>query len=312
MTWSVQFIFGNRRITVTIPPLVLFLTLAAAGTGYFVGRANRQPDTRELQALQVQNQDLQHALYQKQAELQRTSEIAEARTRQLWDELQRSQAEMNVLWQKLNPTSRRPRLASRSGRRRPHNLQRQVCELQSEVATAGDAVEQLKSAALAHETRERLRHIPAGPPCHGDMTSGFGPRVHPIYGIGRPHNGQDFTTDWGTPIHATADGVVKSADWLGGYGQAVEIDHGNGTLTLYAHCSELLVHKGQRVTRGELIARVGATGLASGPHCHYEVHVNGKPVDPKEYLATSPLPSLKLALLMRSVVAAAQASVSRR
>jgi len=117
------------------------------------------------------------------------------------------------------------------------------------------------------------------------MTSPFGPRIHPIFGVGRDHNGCDFTTPEGTIIFATARGKVTHSDWLGGYGQVVEIDHGFGYTTLYAHCAELKVKKGQNVLRGQAIATVGMTGLTSGPHCHYEVHLKGKPIDPKDFLA---------------------------
>jgi murein DD-endopeptidase MepM/ murein hydrolase activator NlpD len=116
------------------------------------------------------------------------------------------------------------------------------------------------------------------------MTSPFGFRHHPIYGCARLHRGCDFTTPEGTRVFATADGTVASSDWLGGYGKVVEIDHGFGLRTLYAHCGDLLVKKGQQVERGQLIATVGMTGLTSGPHCHYEVHKNGEAVDPSSYL----------------------------
>jgi murein DD-endopeptidase MepM/ murein hydrolase activator NlpD len=116
------------------------------------------------------------------------------------------------------------------------------------------------------------------------MTSPFGPRIHPVYGGSRVHKGCDFTTDYGTKIRATADGTVTTSDWLGGYGQAVEIDHGAGLSTLYAHCSQLKVKKGEKVRRGQIIALVGMTGLASGPHCHYEVHKEGQPINPEDYL----------------------------
>jgi murein DD-endopeptidase MepM/ murein hydrolase activator NlpD len=88
----------------------------------------------------------------------------------------------------------------------------------------------------------------------------------------------------GAPIEAPAGGVVTSVGWETGYGNTVEIDHGFGISTRFAHCSKVLVRAGQRVSRGQQIALVGSTGLATGPHLHYEVHVNGKPVDPLKYV----------------------------
>ena len=100
------------------------------------------------------------------------------------------------------------------------------------------------------------------------------------------HTGVDLSAKTGTPIYATGDGVVKVAgrsDDLGGYGIAVLIDHGYGYQSLYAHMSEVKVRQGQSVKRGELLGLVGSTGLASGPHCHYEVWLNGNKVNPIYY-----------------------------
>ena len=88
----------------------------------------------------------------------------------------------------------------------------------------------------------------------------------------------------GASIEAPANGIVTSAQWETGYGNVVIIDHGYGIVTKFAHCSKLLVRAGQRVRRGDKVALVGNTGLATGPHLHYEVHVNGKPVDPLRYV----------------------------
>jgi murein DD-endopeptidase MepM/ murein hydrolase activator NlpD len=116
--------------------------------------------------------------------------------------------------------------------------------------------------------------------------SSFGMRMHPILNLVRPHEGIDLTAPRGTNIYATADGMVIEAGYrAGGFGKKVLIDHGYGYHTLYGHCSEVLVEPGQRVKRGEVIAKVGSTGLSKSPHLHYEVHVNGRPVDPVDYYA---------------------------
>ncbi|MFM7424253.1 MAG: murein hydrolase activator EnvC family protein [Elainella sp.] len=121
-------------------------------------------------------------------------------------------------------------------------------------------------------------------PCDGELTSGFGYRMHPILGYSRFHSGLDFGADYGTPIRAAAPGKVLFAGWYGGYGQTVILDHGNNITTLYGHTSEIYVQEGQRVQRGTPIAAVGSTGLSTGPHLHFEVRVAGSPVDPQEYL----------------------------
>lgn len=117
-------------------------------------------------------------------------------------------------------------------------------------------------------------------PAAGPITSGFGMRRHPILRRTRMHNGVDIGAGHGASISAAADGVVISASYSNGYGNNVIIDHGGGISTLYAHCSRMFVSGGQKVKRGQKIAAVGSTGLATGPHLHFEVRVNGKPVNP--------------------------------
>lgn len=121
-------------------------------------------------------------------------------------------------------------------------------------------------------------------PVNGPITSNFGYRSHPILGRGRLHAGTDFGAPTGAPIFAADSGTVIVAEWYGGYGNAVIIDHGNGLTTLYGHCSELYVTVGQGVQRGQTIAAVGSTGLSTGPHLHFEVRRQGEPVEPLAYL----------------------------
>ena len=121
-------------------------------------------------------------------------------------------------------------------------------------------------------------------PVVGEVTSGFGYRVHPIFNVRRMHTGVDIDADMGAPIKASDAGVVVSAGWQGGYGKCIVITHGGGLATLYGHASELLVAAGDTVKRGEVIGKVGSTGYSTGPHLHFEVRVNGSPVDPLGYL----------------------------
>ncbi|MCS6829210.1 MAG: peptidoglycan DD-metalloendopeptidase family protein [bacterium] len=117
-------------------------------------------------------------------------------------------------------------------------------------------------------------------PVNGAIVSGFGMRYHPILKVNRMHNGVDIAAPHGTPIKAAADGEVIFAGYRRGYGNTIIIDHGGGVATLYAHCSALAVGEGTTVKQGQVIGYVGATGLATGPHLHFEVRRNGEPVNP--------------------------------
>lgn len=113
--------------------------------------------------------------------------------------------------------------------------------------------------------------------------SGFGQRFHPILGFTRPHRGLDFHASTGTPVYAAAEGVIIKADFSTTFGNVVQINHGYGISTLYAHLHKIDAKVGQKVKRGELIGEVGNTGLSVGPHLHYEVHINGVEVNPVNY-----------------------------
>ena len=130
----------------------------------------------------------------------------------------------------------------------------------------------------------RASNFHAERPVPGAITSGFGPRYHPVLGYGRMHTGIDFAAPYGSSIQAAAPGRVVWSGVRGGYGNTVVVDHGNQYATLYGHASELYVDVGEEVGIGETIAAAGATGLATGPHLHFEVRILGNPVDPAQYL----------------------------
>lgn len=134
---------------------------------------------------------------------------------------------------------------------------------------------------------DMLRHLPAiQPVSNKDLkrtASGYGYRIHPIYQTRIFHDGMDFTCDIGTPVYATADGIVKKARWESGYGYMVTLDHGYGYETRYAHLKSFNVKRGQKVVRGETIALSGNSGRSTGPHVHYEVLLRGRPVNPANY-----------------------------
>jgi murein DD-endopeptidase MepM/ murein hydrolase activator NlpD len=189
-------------------------------------------------------------------------------------------------------------------------LKYQKANIEAEVVAQQNTIERLKSDnqalsqaedRLAEDSR-RLSQIilakvqpydglilPPGTgqlmyPTIGPVTSNFGWRTHPILGTERFHSGIDFGADYGSLIYASEQGRVIYADWYGGYGNAVIIDHGNGMTTLYGHCSELYVKDGDAVVKGQPIAAVGSTGFSTGPHLHFELRANGEPIDPAAYL----------------------------
>jgi len=138
---------------------------------------------------------------------------------------------------------------------------------------------------------KRFASVPSIMPTAGWLTSQFSrARVHPLLHTTRPHEGIDVAAPMGAPIVAPASGTVTKVGYENGYGNVLEIDHGNGIVTRYAHCSRIDVRANQHVTRGQRIAAVGSTGLATGPHLHYELHINGKVVNPMTYVLADAIP----------------------
>ena len=165
-------------------------------------------------------------------------------------------------------------------------VQQHLAELEAESAR----IEAELKRRAAEEAASRGRPPPGSgqlgwpvdPPVR--ITSGFGYRTHPIFGDRRLHAGIDIDKDSGDAVYASAAGRVVRAEWCSGYGNCVVIDHGNGLATLYAHLSRIQTSIGASVARGARIGEVGSTGQSTGPHLHFEVRVNGAPVDPMPYL----------------------------
>ena len=161
----------------------------------------------------------------------------------------------------------------------------------------GAAIDELDALADQHadlltfvesrlfESRMLSLMVPNGKPVDGPVSSGFGFREDPFTGRTALHSGLDFPADSGTPIKAAAGGMVVTAERHAAYGHMVEIDHGNGLLTRYAHASRLLARVGDLVRRGQVIAEVGSTGRSTGPHLHFEVMLNGVHQNPSRFLA---------------------------
>ena len=134
---------------------------------------------------------------------------------------------------------------------------------------------------------DRIRHIPSIRPVSGGfLNSSFGYRQDPIDDIRRFHQGQDITVPTGTPIFSPADGVVKRAYYIGGFGNHIKLKHTSGYSTTYAHLSKIFVRHGQKIKRGDIIGETGNTGRSTAPHLHYEVHYRGTPKNPLDYFFT--------------------------
>lgn len=165
------------------------------------------------------------------------------------------------------------------------DLALKVDVLEKELYVQAKSYDEVLETAKTQEIR--MENIPAiQPVLNKDLkrvASGFGVRIDPVYHVRKFHQGMDFTAPTGTEIFATGNATVKFTGWKQGYGNTVVLDHGFGYETLYAHLYKSLVRKGQKVRRSDIIALVGNTGKSTGPHLHYEVRLNGKPVDPRNY-----------------------------
>ncbi|MCI0524795.1 MAG: M23 family metallopeptidase [Acidobacteria bacterium] len=193
----------------------------------------------------------------------------------------------------LDTTQRK--LAEVSGVSRTADVSQNIGQGGPDSETDVSDIEQT-TAALENELRHikdvfdrnqvKLSSTPSGWPVRGYITDGFGSRRNPFGGGGyENHAGLDIATNHGTAIEATADGIVIFAGMHGGYGNVVVVDHGYGVTTRYGHMSKIEVQVGQHVTRGKMIGAVGSTGRSTAPHCHYEVRLHDRPVNPLNYIS---------------------------
>lgn len=165
----------------------------------------------------------------------------------------------------------------------PDNLREALDSLSHRLEAKSDALSLLETHLI--EERIRKSRLPTSLPVDAAWnTSSFGFRLDPFTGDKAMHEGVDFTADVGTPIRAAAAGVVVNVEHHPGYGNVLDIDHGNDLVTRYAHCSKIVVQPGALVKRGQVIAEVGSTGRSTGPHLHFEVRIKGTAHDPNRFL----------------------------
>jgi len=165
-------------------------------------------------------------------------------------------------------------------------LQKKIAELMAQIEFNTEYLSDLEAKLLQQSVlKDTLPN--SSPVAAAFNSSSYGWRIDPFNGNKAFHEGLDFTAATGTPIYAAAGGIVSTAEQTPDYGKIVKIDHGSGLETRYAHASRLMVKAGDRVEKGQKVAEVGSTGRSTGPHLHYEIRLNGNPLDPRKYLRAS-------------------------
>lgn len=184
----------------------------------------------------------------------------------------------------LNGTDRLGSIESLNDAQLIGRMTRAVDLLEQQIYSQSVSFDQLRE--MAGEQKNKIARIPSIMPIHVDdytISAGYGYRRDPIYGTAKFHEGLDFAAPTGTPVFATADATVESAERKSNYGNCIDLNHGYNYSTRYAHLSQILVEAGQKVKRGELIGKVGSTGKSTGSHLHYEVRFKGEPQNPVNY-----------------------------
>jgi murein DD-endopeptidase MepM/ murein hydrolase activator NlpD len=253
--------------------LLCFLAVSFLAVDYF--RTNL--DRHEVHRLKVQNRA-------QQQQLQRLAAGIEDLQKEMVV-LAQNDAKVRVLAQLSKPKS--DTLTGVGGppeenTDRFSDLQKQIDQVRQAIELRRESQEEIQG--FLNDQRSLLAAKPKGWPVKGWMTSGFGMRISPFSGQRKMHEGLDIAARTGTPIFASADGIVSRAETAPGYGKLIVIDHGYGFKTYYGHNSKFFVKVGQRIKRGDRIAAVGSTGSSTGSHVHYEVRRNGVPLNPRKYL----------------------------
>lgn len=238
-------------------------------------------DRSELKRLRVQNQVQQNELREF------ANRLEDVRKEMVI--LAQNDAKMRALAQISHPTSPPEDIqvgiggpAENAPESDMSNLQQQIDQIRASIDLRRESQEEVRG--FLTEQSSLLSSKPSGWPARGWLTSNFGIRNSPFSNARTMHEGIDIAARVGTPVYATAAGIVSRAHVENGYGKLVVIDHGYGYKTFYGHNSKLMVKVGQRVKRGDLVASSGNTGTSTGPHVHYEVRLNGVPLNPRKFI----------------------------
>jgi murein DD-endopeptidase MepM/ murein hydrolase activator NlpD len=266
-----------RVSNLQISLLASFLLVATLAAAFFTwGFFTRTVDSAELARLRTENEDLRGVNQSFESSVQQLQE-------KLADYEDRTQQLAIVAGLDSSPEG------SEAGIGGGLSTDGSAADLSIEARTArlDGALDEVEEQL--HEQMRWISSMPAITPARGILTSNFGMRSDPITRGRAFHSGLDIAAAPGAPVHATADGVVARAGRNGGLGKAVYLSHGYGLSTRYGHLSKIAVKPGERVKRGDVIGYVGNTGRSTGYHLHYEVHLDGKAVNPKAYLLDQPL-----------------------
>lgn len=245
--------------------------LGSSSFGDFISRFDM------LKMVVKQDSQLFDEIRAEKRELEGKREQVETQRNQLVALQQRAEERRNQVAERQAEHER----ASRTLDQRMRDLEAQLDAFDREAEAIQHQIWQLQLSMNRHNEGG---FAPIYPVSSVLLTDVFGPRLHPILGVWRNHNGADFAASSGDPVYAIEDGVVIMAGWNDSYGNLVVIDHGDGIASWYGHSSELLVSVGDEVTQGQQISRAGSTGWSTGPHVHLEIHVNGEPQDPMTYM----------------------------
>lgn len=264
-----QALLGQRLLAIRKSGDVDYFQVVVGATDFteLAGRTYLFSELAESDAAMVERIDKRRQETERQVvELERMRRQVEAEQRKIQEAREAIQVER----------ARRSQLAV-AAEEEVRRANAEIAQLEADAAYLTARIQAITSSGGGYEGEWTG---PWGRPVAGRLTSPFGYRVHPILRVRKMHTGVDLSAPSGTPIVAAGDGKVIYVGWRGGYGNTVIIDHGGGRTTLYAHMSGFVCAAGQVVQRGQQIGRVGSTGLSTGPHLHWEVRVNGQPVNP--------------------------------
>jgi len=280
---------GDPKVAASIAGVAFALLAIAFGSGFAV-RGSNGLAAAEIAQLKQDLRQQRGELKSAREDAQREINAVAARV----GELQAQANRLNALGERLTHDGKLSdgefnfdRVPGMGGAEMVHDipagdLLKSLDELQAKFDHSGAQLSVLES--MLYNQQLQLSAIPSGRPSKGYITSGFGTRSDPFNGGRAHHMGIDFNANTGDPVLSAAGGVVSYAGVKSGYGNVVEVDHGNGYTTLYGHNSKLIVRAGDIVRAGQQLARAGSTGRSTGPHVHFEVHVNGRQVNPRKFL----------------------------
>lgn len=273
-----RYMIGGKWLHLVAATFGIFMLI---GTFLFVDYFRTSVDRSELKRLRVKNQ-LQ------QTELQEFANRLEDVRKEMVI-LAQNDAKMRMMSQLGNSAVKSENIQvgiggpnESSPESDVHNLQQQIDQIRESIDLQRESQEEVRG--FLSEQRSLLSAKPSGWPARGWLTSNFGVRQSPFTNERAMHEGIDIAGRIGTPVYATAAGIVSQAQYEDGYGKLVVVDHGYGYKTFYGHNSKLMVKVGQRVKRGDLIAAIGNTGSSTGAHLHYEIRLNGVPLNPRKFI----------------------------